>query len=142
VIASHTSARALHDCDRAKNDEELRAIADTGGVIGIYAVPFFLTAPDAPEASIDLMLDQICYVSDLVGWQHVGIGTDWPAADAFARWPAAAKAAVEAGLGELGFRPEHGIDITRGLVARGLDDEQIAGILGENVLRVFGAVFG
>src|SRR5262249_48292355 len=38
VIATHTSAAALYECDRAKSDEELRAIAGTGGVIGVYAV--------------------------------------------------------------------------------------------------------
>jgi membrane dipeptidase (peptidase family M19) len=40
VVASHTSAAGLFDVARGKSDEELQAIAETGGVIGIYAVPF------------------------------------------------------------------------------------------------------
>jgi membrane dipeptidase len=151
VVATHTSAKALFDCDRAKTDEELAAIAGTGGVIGIYAVPFFLTADT--RSSVELVLDQIDYVAGLVGWEHVGLGTDWPASDPFHLLGAEFRAQVEEGLRQNGFRSEHGIDITstlegfsdyrdlvnitRGLVARGCTDEQVRGVLGGNVLRVF-----
>src|SRR5581483_6638494 len=76
VVASHTSAAGLYEVDRAKSDEEILALAETGGVIGIYAVPFFLAPGDG--VTIEAMLDHVDYVSELVGWQHVGIGTDWP----------------------------------------------------------------
>jgi membrane dipeptidase len=151
VVASHTSAAGVYAVDRAKSDDELRAIAASGGVVGIVAVPFFLAPGEG--VTIEAMLDQIDYVVTLVGWEHVGIGTDWPLQ--------ASKEAVrrlDTGGAEIGFRPEHNLDsatnligfddyrdfpnITRGLVKRGYTDEQIQGILGENFLRVFEQVCG
>ena len=151
VVASHTTAEGVHLHDRGKSDDELRAIADTGGVIGIVTVPFFLGA--GPDVTIEAMLDHIDYVASLVGWQHVAIGTDWPLGgpkwvmEELGRWAL-----------KQGFRAEHQIDavqnlvgfddyrdfpnITRGLVKRGYSDEQIKGLLGENALRVFEAVCG
>jgi membrane dipeptidase len=152
VTANHTSARSLFFHARGKSDEALRAIAGTGGVIGVLALPAFLT--DAAAPSIEHMLDHIDYISDLVGWQHVAIGTDWPnqAPDDVL------VATLGAELNSLGYREEHKVDITRrlvgyddcrdlpnitrGLVKRGYRDEQIRGILGENALRVFGEVCG
>ena len=154
VIATHTSAAAVHKHDRAKSDEELRAIADTGGVIGVYVVPFFLAPPAESNPTIELFLDHVDHISELVGWQHVAIGTDWPLA-----LPHHIQQQVFGGKqSSFGFRDEHGIDVglvldgfrdyrdmvnlTRGLVARGYADEQVRGILGENFLRVFEAVNG
>jgi membrane dipeptidase len=100
------------------------------------------------------MLDHIDYISTVVGWQHVAIGTDWPlqAPDELL----AATVGTEAK--SIGFRPIDRFDvtkrligfddcrdlpnITRGLVKRGYNDEQIRGILGENALRVFEEVCG
>ncbi len=150
VIASHTTAAALYNVDRAKSDEELHAIAESGGVIGVCAVPFFL-APD-PAPTIHAMLDHIAYIVDLVGFEHVGIGTDWPLQ--MPKWALAQIAQPWAKA--FGFRDEHHIDcelnligfddyrdfrnITRGLVQRGYSDESVKLILGENFLRVFGVV--
>jgi membrane dipeptidase len=151
VIASHTCCEGVYGHARAKSDEELRRIKESGGLVGIVAVPFFL-APGA-EVTVDAMLDHIDYASQLIGWEHVGIGTDWPM-----MWPKAivARFFSPANLAASGFRPEHNIqpevnlvgyddhrdlpNITRGLVKRGYSDEQIKGILGENFLRVFDAV--
>lgn len=151
VIASHTSAQGQYFHDRGKSDEEIRAIAASGGYIGIFCVGFFLT--DSPDPTVESVLDHIDYVSQLVGPQYVGIGSDWPMQ--VPAW----------GLDRLtdfalanGFRREHGIgslknligfddyrdfpNITRGLVKRGYSDEEITGILGGNFLRVFEAVCG
>jgi len=153
VNANHTCARSVYGHARGKSNEELRAIADTGGVIGVVAVPHFLTAE--PAASIEVMLDHIDYIASFVGWQHVGIGSDWP-------WPIP-ESVRSAVLGAeydqaVGFRPVDRVDrtrrlrgfedcrdlpnVTRGLVKRGYSDEQIRGILGENALRVFATVCG
>lgn len=153
VIANHTGSEIVYNHQRNKSDKELRAIADTGGIIGVYAVPFFLT--DHPKANINHMLNHIDYIVNLVGWEHVGIGTDWV--------NTGAKDYIESIFGieaqaSIGFRPEHNINtrqnligfddardfpnITRGLVARGYSDEEIKGILGENFLRVFKEICG
>ncbi|AHH98931.1 dipeptidase [Kutzneria viridogrisea] len=156
VLATHTSAAALYACDRAKSDEELQAIAATGGVIGVVAVPFFLTDLAAdPAPTIELTLDHIDYLVRLVGAEHVGIGTDWPLA-----LPAEVleRTFLPMALSTMGFRPDHQLDvaatldgfrdyrdlvnITRGLVSRGYSDQQIEMILGGNFLRVFEQVVG
>ncbi|MDT9598717.1 dipeptidase [Sphingosinicella rhizophila] len=151
VNANHTCAKALSDVARAKTDDALKAIAGTDGVIGIVSVPFFLTKTKG--ASIEVMLDHVQYVSDLVGWQHVSLGTDWP----LQAPEAALGQTLRAEFVEHGFKPDEiditdrlaGFDdyrdlpnITRGLVKRGFSDEQIKGIMGENALRMFGEVCG
>ena len=153
VTANHTSARSIHAHARSKSDEALRAIADTGGIIGVVAVPSFISSESTP--TINRMLDHFDYIANLVGWRHVAIGTDWPLS-------APEDALVKAFAGEStmghGFRKEDRLDftqpllgfsgcrdlpnITRGLVKRGYSDEQIRGILGQNALRVFEAVCG
>lgn len=151
VVASHTSSAGLYPVDRAKHDDELKAIASTGGVIGVYALPCFLTSEPMP--TIDVMLDHVDYLADVVGWQHVGLGTDWPMQlDAWT----ISEHLLPMGLGA-GFATKHNLgtenlvgfddyrdfpNITRGLVKRGYADEQIRGILGENFLRVFEVVCG
>jgi membrane dipeptidase len=150
VNANHTAAKAVFPHARCKSDEALRAIADTGGVIGVAAVPAFLTS--AAHPSIEHMLDHIDYLARLVGWQHVAIGTDWPL-----QAPPAVLTALDEEMAAAGFRPEDRLDltarllgfddcrdlpnITRGLVKRNYSDEQIRGILGENALRVFDVVW-
>lgn len=158
VVISHASAASLHDIARAKSDEEIRAIAASGGVIGVAAAPGLLTASARP--TIDIMLDHIDYIARLAGWQHVAIGTDWPLqADRHtletifpsmlreygARGKGRDKAldSIGAPMNLLGFDDYRDFpNITRGLVARGYPDEQIRGILGENFLRVFETVCG
>lgn len=151
VIASHTAAEALQPTLRAKSDDELRAIADTGGVIGIAAIPRFLS--DAPDVTIEAMYEHIEYVAGLVGIEHVAIGTDWPM-----QMPTFMESHMDYFTTAMGSRPADGPrrrsnligfddyrdypNITRGLVSRGYTDEQVAMILGENALRVFKAVCG
>jgi membrane dipeptidase len=151
VLANHTTAAGLYPHARGKRDEALDAIAKTGGVVGIVAVPFFLARG---RPTIEAMLDHIDYIARRIGWQHVGIGTDWPLQSP----EDLLRETVGGLLSEIGFRPEDNIDvaetligfkdyrdfpnITRGLVARGYKDEEIRGILGENFLRVFAQVCG
>jgi membrane dipeptidase len=152
VNANHTAAKSLHRHARGKSDEALHAIADTGGVVGVVALPSYLTS--AANATIEHMLNHIDYISDLIGWRHVAIGTDWPlqAPEQIVRELLSPANAV------LGFRPQDELDvagrlvgfddcrdlrnITRGLVKRGYSDEQVRGIIGENALRVIESVCG
>ena len=146
VVASHTAVDALHSHDRSKSDEEIKAIAGTGGVVGIVTVPFFLR--DGARPTLNDFLDHIDYVSNLVGHEHVAIGTDWPM-----QMPKWTLQELFAGITKsLGFRSEHAVDpldavvgfedyrefpnFSRGLVSRGYTDEQVLAILGGNALRV------
>ena len=151
VIASHTLAKGVYGHDRAKGDDALLALAKTGGVIGVAITPFLIT--DAETVTMEHYFNHLDYVVKLVGWEHVGIGTDWP----FQLPDWAMKLMSQYAVQSMGFRPEHRygdvttthgyvdcrdfINITRGLVARGYTDEQIKAILGGNWLRVMDAVW-
>lgn len=151
VVSSHSSAKGVYQHVRGKTDEELEAIAGTGGVIGIVAVPFFLSP--SPTATVESMLDHVDYFVRLVGPEHVAIGTDWPfpLPKALLEECVGALAAGSGfGAGDIPSPTQNliGFDdyrdfpnITRGLVKRGYDDAEIRGMLGENALRVFDVVW-
>jgi membrane dipeptidase len=73
LVISHTGARALTDHPRNTSDETIRAVADKGGVVGVYFMPF-LTLDSHPKAS-DLIA-HVEHVAKIAGEDHVGIGTD------------------------------------------------------------------
>jgi membrane dipeptidase len=73
VIATHSSCRALQDHHRNLPDHELRAIAETGGVVGINLYPRYISA----AASIGGVVDHIAHAVGIAGVQHVGLGPDF-----------------------------------------------------------------
>ena len=171
-VFTHANVRAIADTSRNKTDEQIRAMAATGGVMGITGLPRMVN-DDLHAADIDGVLDHIDYVVDLVGIDHVAFGGDYT--DSIARVEAGEmlpghgtstttsmkKATSTLGAGWAYWRIKRpdmlgtiqerdtvpyakGLEdlsmlpnLTRGLVARGYDDESIAKILGENWLRVF-----
>lgn len=74
VIFSHSSMRGLWEHDRNIRDDQVRACAATGGVIGINGVGIFLGDNDASPVAMARHID---YAVQLVGPGHVGIGTDY-----------------------------------------------------------------
>jgi len=152
VVASHSTAGGVFPHFRSKPDEVIKAIADTGGFIGICCISRYLRG----KGDIVALLDHIDYVAKKFGVDYVAIGTDI----AYSSRNTAeerGKAAV-AGLRRRGrepFRslwpadefsttPEATASIawtnwplyTVGLVQRGYSDDDIRKILGGNVLRV------
>jgi membrane dipeptidase len=73
VAISHSACRAVADRPRSKRDEELKAMADKGGVVGIYLMPF-LTMGGQPTA--DDVVRHIEHAVKVCGEDHVGIGSD------------------------------------------------------------------
>lgn len=152
VSFTHTFSWSLHRHDRGKKDEQLKAVAEKGGYIGVVIVPAFLT--ERPRATLEDFLDHIDHLTELVGVDHVGVGTDWNGA--IPHKGLADKLNEE--MKTLGFRPEHRIDwntttegfedyglwpnITVGLVSRGYSDDEVQKIIGENFLRLFENVVG
>ena len=73
LVISHTGARALADHPRNTSDETIRAVADKGGVIGVYFMPF-LTLDSHPRG--EDLLRHVEHIANVAGEDHVGIGTD------------------------------------------------------------------
>lgn len=75
VIVSHTAARTLNPGSaRCITDDQARAIADTGGVIGICGIGVFLGDNDA---SVPNFVRHIEHLANVVGIEHIGIGSDF-----------------------------------------------------------------
>lgn len=74
VLITHSGCREVYRHPRNKEDRELKALADKGGVIGIYLMPFLGGAPGAP--TVDLLIRHIEHAIRVCGIEHVGIGSD------------------------------------------------------------------
>ena len=72
-VISHTGARALMDHPRNTSDSSMKAVADKGGVVGVYFMPYL--RPDMHPAAADVIA-HVEHVANVVGEDHVGIGTD------------------------------------------------------------------
>ena len=73
ITISHTGCRAVTDIPRNKTDEELRLVAEKGGVVGIYFMPFLRADGQARAADV---IQHIEHAINICGEDHVGIGTD------------------------------------------------------------------
>jgi membrane dipeptidase len=113
ILFSHTGAKALHAGDRYLTDDEIRAIAAKGGLIGIWPAAAFETAAG--------MVRHIDHVKRLAGVDHIAIGSDLRGMSYF---PAFGE--------EANFRA-----IVDGLVDGGYTDEEIGKIMGGNFFRVW-----
>ena len=122
IIASHSNCYSLHPHYRNLTDEQIKAIANGGGIIDVNFHNGFLGA-----ATVDKVVDHIDYIKELVGVDYVGIGSDF---DGGINPPVDLYDATQ--------YPE----ITRELVERGYTEEEIRKILGLNFIRVFKQVCG
>ena len=156
-LISHTGCRALFDHPRNTADETMRAVADKGGCVGIYFMPFL--APGSQPSGAQLV-DHIVHAANVCGEDHVSIGTDGAvlpividdAARAAARadWDARSKAGYAApGEGPDVFTvvmDYNSIDKFERLAAalgkRGWSSRRIEKLLGGNLVRLFAAVWG
>ncbi len=73
-LITHSGCREVYRHPRSKEDRELKAMADKGGVVGIYFMPFIGAGPGAP--TIEMLLRQIDHALKVCGADHVGIGSD------------------------------------------------------------------
>jgi len=113
VIFSHTGAKALQEGDRNVTDEEIRAIASKGGLIGIWPSSSYPTMAD--------MVRHIDHVKKLVGIDHVSIGSD---------------------LRGMNYTKEFGEEanfraIAEGMMVAGYTDEEIGKVMGGNFFKLW-----
>jgi len=73
-LITHSGCREVYRHPRSKEDRELKAMADKGGVVGIYFMPFIGPGPGAP--TVEMLTRQIDHAIKVCGVDHVGIGSD------------------------------------------------------------------
>lgn len=141
-IFSHSNAKAVKAHDRNIADDQIKACAKTGGLIGVMGVGMFLAENDASPA---MMANHIDHIAKLVGPQHVGIGLDfiYYMDSMLARFSANRDRYPEGYVQPPWhiFSPEDLPSLVEELLRRGYSDKDVAGILGENYLRVAQAVW-
>jgi membrane dipeptidase len=139
VVASHSCSRALRDHHRNLSDEHLRAIAATGGVIGMNVLPTFV---HETEPTIDRVVDHLEHMVEVAGIDHVGLGPDflrelmdavYPQYEQFFRFGGVDLKAVIPGLARERDLP----NLTERMLERGWAEADVRQVLGENWLRVF-----
>jgi membrane dipeptidase len=150
VLFTHSNARALNPGHpRCKTDEAIRAMAKSGGVMGITGVRMFVR--NSEPTTIEHFLDHYDHVAKLIGPQHLGIGSDIDL-DGYDDMPAEENRRLRAGYkGSYGFRekidvegvdhPKRVYDLTEGLIRRKYSDADIRGILGGNFKRVLSEIW-
>ena len=149
VVFTHANPRSICDHPRNKSDEALIAVARKGGVIGATIFPAFL--PSGNKSTINDLVDVIIYLVEMVGIDHVGVGTDftegqpkkwfdWILTGKSKKGPALAldhPLANPEGIQNSG----EFFNITEALLARGFAYTDIKKIIGLNFVRLFKEVW-
>jgi len=73
-LMTHAGCAALHAHPRNKTDEQLRALAAKGGVVGIYDLPYLTASPRQP--TVDDYMAHLTHALQVAGEDHVGVGSD------------------------------------------------------------------
>jgi membrane dipeptidase len=153
VFLTHAGARSVWDIARMKPDDVLRAVAQTGGVIGMSAAPHTTLSGDHPQHTIESVMDHFEYIAELVGIEHVAFGPDTLYGDHVALHRVFGQLlGLGAVRGGPPFDPVEYVDglenptenfanITGWLVRHGYDDETIRLVLGDNIYRALGSIW-
>jgi membrane dipeptidase len=150
-LITHSGCREVYRHPRSKEDRELKAMADKGGVVGIYFMPFIGPGPGGP--TVEMLLRQIDHAIKVCGVDHVGIGSDLSTAPIEETPEYLREAAAFVGvrksrgisapdeerplfIAELNH-PRRIEGVVRGLRQRKYSDEVIEKIIGGNFHRAF-----
>ena len=150
IVYSHTNCKALCDHPRNKTDDQIRALARKGGVIGLSCFNWFVS--DKPRSTLEDLLKHFDHVAKLVGPESIGIGSDfsvagWAGREPDAEWEAHKKIYSESEWKRIKGRfppyieevndPRRYHTIAEGLQKRGWKVDDIAKVLGLNLVRVY-----
>jgi len=161
VLLTHANPNAVVARPRNKSDEVIKAVCDSGGVIGCSVHAYLLWRGVSGERpQLDDFVASVKHIGEKWGYEHVGIGTDFPAVDTYeavrhvmvmsrTKYPASGGDFSSAFGDVMEARYPVGLEtpatlpvLTEALDKGGLTDEQILGVLGGNFRRAFDEIWG
>lgn len=122
VVVTHAAARGIADHPRNLTDEQILAVAERGGVIGVIFYDKYLDPTGTKPRDVTLIVDHIDYIKELAGVDVIALGSDYDGS-----------VNIPPDLGNASRLP----NLTAELVRRGYTDEEIKKILGENFMRTW-----
>jgi membrane dipeptidase len=134
VLNSHTALKSISHRIPALTEEEIRAVAEKGGVIALHFMTHMLTGRFEPRATLDELLLQLDAIVNIGGIDCIALGPDYiPDVDKLCRNTQQLSLTFPIGLES----PGHLLNLTGALVRHGYEDSAIHKILGGNLMRLF-----
>lgn len=148
IVISHANPLSFHDAKRNKSDKVLRALGESGGLLGFSLYPFHLK--NGSNCTLDQFCDMVAATADLMGIDQIGIGTDLCQEQPLSilewmrngRWSKdmdygeGSKSNADWPLPLSWFKDSRDFpNLTRGLLARGFEQADVEKIMGLNWLR-------
>lgn len=124
IMFSHSNSQAVFDCLRNVPDDVLDMVPANGGIVMVTFVPEHV-ASRRKDAKMEVVLDHLFYIANRIGWDHVGLGSDFDGI-----------ASVIPGLEDVKCYPS----LLKAILDRGATEVQLAKVAGENMIRVWKGV--
>jgi len=155
IAITHANPASWHDALRNKSDTVIKALAESGGMIGFSLYPHHLR--DGSECSLQSFCRMVARTAELIGIDHIGIGSDLcqDQPDSVVTWMRNGRWTRQTDFGEgsaaaPGFPAQPAWfednrdfpNIRRGLEEVGLDQDSVAAVMGGNWLAFFEKSFG
>ncbi|PVH76135.1 membrane dipeptidase [Cadophora sp. DSE1049] len=121
VMFSHSNVKSVFDCPRNVDDKILDMIPANNGIIMVTFVPEHVSTR-RKDAKLEMVVDHLFYIVNRIGWDHVGLGSDFDGI-----------ASVIPGLEDVKCYPA----LLKAILDRGATEEQLAKVAGENMIRVW-----
>jgi membrane dipeptidase len=141
ILNSHSGGRSIADKPQNLHDDQIQAMAENGGVIGIHFCSRLVLGVNGVQAGIDDVVKQIRYVADAGGIDVVGLGPDWVLGDPMRDVPYLRNTDQEDLTWAKGLEDSSELpNLWDPLVGAGFTAAEIEKIAGGNMLRLFGDV--
>ncbi len=129
VICTHAGARKVTDRDRNKSDKALKAIAATGGVVGVTAVGWIIENSKTKERGVPEFCDHLDHFKKVIGADHVSVATDSP----LRGWDRLSPHRTSPELSDIGHWKAVAAELSR----RGYTEAELKNIFGLNLVTLF-----
>ena len=155
IAITHANPAFWHPARRNKSDAVLRALGQSGGMLGFSMYPHHLK--DKSDCTLTSFCEMIARTADVMGVDNIGLGSDLcqDQPDSVVEWMRVGRWSKEIDYGEgsagdAGFPPmpdwfednRHFGNIAAGLIANGFSEADTSAVMGENWLRFYDENFG